>query len=141
MALGSSSLLVFIAVLMACPLIGLVIGRYRTSRHVLVRKAFMRIAWPIVLGYFIAIAMICTVVYTHLIAGRGESPLDVIGCGMTMMGPIVAVLVVLLGERERTQRKLTHCVKCGYPVLGIRSDKCPECGEAVKTRSSPGIKS
>jgi uncharacterized membrane protein len=120
------SLAMFGCVFVVCPIIGVFIGRWRTNHHILVRQAFMRIVWPILIVYFAALLVIYGYIFARAWAGMNESPITTFGCLVVAAGPIVGIVIALIGEREGTQRKKMWCRKCGYP-RGT-SGKCPECG-------------
>ncbi len=49
---------------------------------------------------------------------------------LAAFGAIIFSLVKL--RREIRQRGPGHCAKCGYDLVGLRVDTCPECGGALK---------
>jgi len=70
-------------------------------------------------------------------------PLQPIGLGLLANTAILGLVAAVLGAgvgwlwrtRSRSRRRAGRCVGCGYDLVGIRSDRCPECG---RPRATPG---
>ncbi len=54
-----------------------------------------------------------------------------IGWGVSVVVGIIAAIV--RGVRWKHPLK---CERCGYPLVGLTSDKCPECGHTVSTTAT-----
>lgn len=46
---------------------------------------------------------------------------------------IAAMLLFILGFKPVHRKKASHCRKCKYPLVGITSGRCPECGTIIPT--------
>jgi len=49
---------------------------------------------------------------------------------LAAMALVIVGITMLQHRRQLLKRRLTHCAKCDYPILGTRSSCCPECGSS-----------
>src|SRR5688572_25588183 len=59
--------------------------------------------------------------------------------GASLIGLVfaaVAAYLLKIGYWPRRRGQTPHCRRCGYPVVGIDSAKCPECGSVLSAHGA-----
>ncbi len=110
------------------------IARGCTSGPPMSRKA--KAFW---IGFYSPVIPWCvfvTVMYPVLVRSDGEwQDMAMVVAGMGP--PILFGLLIAVIARSLTRNKPgpLECSKCGYSLVGLTSDKCPECGQELCARA------
>ena len=65
---------------------------------------------------------------------------DLLFFAVVVVGPSILVgLLIGFVARSLTENEPgpLECGKCGYSLIGLTSDKCPECGQELSARATP----
>lgn len=86
------------------------------------------------LGYFIIVSLICLLLLTWIADWK---PSDA-RAPLLALGAIFVIATFVLSNRSFAQApkryKAWQCQQCGYPLYGLQSAKCPECGRDLDTQ-------
>ena len=97
------------------------------------------------IGFYSPVILACGIVMVVFFAEDFRSDCDWQGLATMMAalfvgGPSILLgLLIALVAAKRTQNKPgpLECGKCGYSLVGLTSDKCPECGCEVCAGAKP----
>jgi hypothetical protein len=64
----------------------------------------------------------------------------VLGCGLVLLAPIALYRAARLTAARLREKGDARCAKCGYPLTGIPSGICPECGAAAQRGDLPPLR-